>query len=111
MKMDAWLRARAAKLLEELNKLPYTDSHQDDQFALLMAAMRESNMQLFKNAAESSRNSIATIKAEAHAQDIEDANAKIEASILGEEKTAGFNVDKPTERPKIVLKSSILRRV
>jgi len=94
--MKKYIRAKAAKLLEELNKVPLTDTCDDEQFKLIIAALREVNIEMFHNAAERSRKGIAEIKAEAHFQDVKE----VEDKIIEEE-----------PKPKIKLSSSILRRV
>ena len=93
--MKDYLHAKAAKLLEELEKVPLTDTCDEDKFKLLMIAMRETSVEMFQRAAANARRDIAAIQAEALAEDIREV----------EESTP------PPKEHKIQLKSSILRRV
>ena len=106
--MKKYIRARAAKLLEEINNVPIIDTCDDIKLKLILAAIREVNIEMFHNVAERSRDGIATIKAEAHMADVDAVNEKREAKIKAEEDKAGFD-SKPA--PKIVLSSSCIRRV
>ena len=69
--MKQFLTARAAKLLEELNNVPLTDQCDEIKLKLMLAAMRETSIEMFSNAAENARKDIAKIQADALAEDIQ----------------------------------------
>ena len=100
--MKKYISARGVKLLEEIEKVPYTDTCDDDKLDLILAAMREVSVEMFQQAARKSRNEIAGIKAKAHADDVEEAAQAREEKI----RKAGFD-----SKPKIQLSSSVIRRV
>ena len=102
--MKQYITARAGKLLEEIEKVPLTDQCDEVKLALILAAMRETSIEMFHKAAENSRKSIAKIQADALAESIQE----VEDEIVAAEEAAGFE---PKVEHKIKLKSSILRRV
>ncbi len=82
--MQQWLNARSAKLLEELNKIPFTDDAEDVKLNLIRAAMREVSVEMFQRAADNSRKQIDTINKEAVADRVDEVQAKNIENILGE---------------------------
>ncbi len=114
MKMQNWLHARSAKLLEEINNTPYTDDSDDIKMRLIMAALRESSVEMFQRAAEKSRKEIEKINSIAMQKSI----SEVEDALVEEIEDEMFKTDvvedkkevKP-EEPKIQLSSSVIRRV
>jgi hypothetical protein len=110
MAMRLWINARGAKLLEEINKVPHSDTSEDEKLDLICSAMREVSVELFKRAANKSRKDIADAKND----ELNRKKQAVEDKIKQQEEAAGFNSDliKPTEKAsdsKIKLKSSLIR--
>ncbi len=116
MKMQNWLHARSAKLLEEINNTPYTDDSDELKMRLIMAALRESSIEMFQRAAEKSRkeiNKINSIAMQKSISEVEDAlveEVAVENEEVKTEETECKKEEKP-EAPKIQLSSSVIRRV
>ncbi|MCP4273561.1 MAG: hypothetical protein GY781_16655 [Gammaproteobacteria bacterium] len=116
MKMQNWLHARSAKLLEEINNTPYTDDSDDIKMRLIMAALRESSVEMFQRAAEKSRkeiekiNSIAMQKSISEVEDALVEEVAVENEVVKTEVTEG-KTEVKLEEPKIKLSSSFIRRV
>jgi len=106
MKMQHWLHARCSKLLEEINDTPYTDDSDEIKMGLIMAAMRESSIEMFHRAAENSRKEIVKINNKA----LQDSIKKVE-TLIGEEANGELNTEEAKESEETELTSSILRRV
>jgi len=113
MKMQNWLNARSAKLLEEINNIPFSDNSDDIKLRLILAAMRESSIEMFQRAAVKSRKEIEKI----HQLTMQKSILDIE-DIMGEDKQADQKSTEPQETvteekpsPKIKLSSSLVRRV
>ncbi len=107
MKMQNWLHARSARLLDEINNTPYTDDSDDKKMRLIMAALRESSIEMFQRAAEKSRKEINKIHSIAMQQSI----SEVEDALVEEVEIEDEMEEKPEEEPKIKLSSSFIRRV
>jgi len=122
--MQNWLHARSAKLLEDINNTPYTDDSDEKKMQLIMAALRESSIEMFQRAAENSRKEIDKINSIAmqkNITDVEDILAEAVVEATAEEQKEEQKEDKQEEakeevkeekpEPKIKLTSSVIRRV
>ena len=120
--MKKWLHARSVQLLAEINKMPFSDDCDEIKLQLIMTALRESSVKMFKRAAEKSR--------KATAKPIHDVEEKILSVPDNKPKTPNpqkkttsepqsafkfksssikeASEDKPA--PKIKLSSSVIRR-
>ena len=117
--MQNWLNARCAQLLTDINKTPFTDDSDELKMKLIMAAMRESSVEMFHRAAENSRKEIEKINNNA----MQEAIQEVEASMIEDPEeepvteTSQQAEAKPEEKieekpePKIKLSSSVIRRV
>ena len=113
MKMQNWLNARSAKLLEEINNIPFSDNSDDIKLRLILAAMRESSIEMFQRAAVKSRKEIE----KTHQLNMQKSILDIE-EIMGDEQQADQksteSQETATEKkkgPKIKLSSTLVRRV
>jgi len=119
MKMQNWLNVRCGQLLNELNKVPFTDDCEEKKMQLIMSAMRESSIEMFQRAAEKSRKQIEKINNHA----VQDAIHEVEASMSEEVEKETVPVETPAPKvpeaaevkkekigPKIKLSSSVIRR-
>jgi len=97
--MHQWLNARCAKLLEELNQIPFTDEVDDLKLNLIRAAMREASIEMFQRAAENSRKAIEKINKEA----LSEAITEVEASLIED-----VNEEKIAEPAKISLPENLV---
>jgi len=128
MKMQNWLTARSAKLLEEINNIPYTDDSDQIKMGLIISAMRESSVEMFHRAAENSRKKIEKINSIAMQKSIMEVEAvmaddgemlmktkevesKEEEEQPKQEKQDAKPEDPEKPEPKIKLSSSLIRRV
>ncbi len=111
--MQKWLNIRCAKLLEEINNTPYTDDSDEIKLRLIMAAMRESSVEMFHRAAENSRkeiNKINNMVLQNSVMDVQSVMTESGEEIMLTKETS----DKPEpdkQEPKIKLSSSLIRRV
>jgi len=113
MKMQNWLNARSAKLLEEINNTPYSDDSDDKKMRLILAALREASIEMFQRAAVNSRKEIDKI----NQLSIQKSILEVE-DILGDDQQADQksteSQETDTEKkkgPKIKLSSTLVRRV
>ncbi|MCP4413796.1 MAG: hypothetical protein GY808_14655 [Gammaproteobacteria bacterium] len=106
MKMQNWLHTRSVKLLEEINNTPYTDDSDDIKMRLIMAALRESSIEMFHRAAEKSRKEIDKI----HSIAMEKSISEVEGALAEEVEVEDKKKEKP-EKSKIQLTSTFIRRI
>lgn len=82
--MHQWLNARCAKLLEDLNKTPFTDDADEIKLNLIRAAMREASLELFHRAAENSRRAIEKINNESYSETVDSVKTSMIDDVMNE---------------------------